>query len=168
MPALVGHLEDWLDEQSGYPRRTDVPTIKWIDAGSARALSGVLSSAHDTTPRGFYDANARTIWLINPWSPRHPFDVSVLLHELAYHRQAADGHWYCPGAQELPAYRLQKTWLAALGLELDVNWIAIALEFGLYSAGHSPRLRTAILKLVGMSRATDQVVEKPRIRFATT
>ena len=44
--------------------------------------------------------------------------------------QAVAGHWYCPGAQELSAYRTQQAWLAELGLELDVNWIAVVLESG--------------------------------------
>ncbi len=36
----------------------------------------------------------------------------------------------CPVAQELPAYRLQEAWFGELGLEPDVNWIAVTLEAG--------------------------------------
>lgn len=33
-------------------------------------------------------------------------------------------------AQELPAYRIQQAWLTAMGLDPDVNWVAVALQGG--------------------------------------
>ncbi len=127
-PGLVLDLEAWLDVHSAYSRHPDAPRIRWIDAKSAKAMSGSSSSLRSGTPRGLYDANTRTIWLVRPWSPRNPHDVSVLLHELVHHRQASAGHWYCAEAQELPAYKLQKKWLAARALEINVNWIAVVLD----------------------------------------
>ncbi|MDD9741923.1 MULTISPECIES: DUF6647 family protein [Marinovum] len=125
---LVAHLDDWLDRRSDLPRRAQPPAVRLVSAVRAAALDG-LSSRHAAL-RGLYDAEAQVIWLIRPWSPRDPFDVSTLLHELAHHRQAEARHWYCPGAQELPAYRLQQAWLNELGLEPEVNWIAVVLESG--------------------------------------
>jgi len=67
---------------------------------------------------------------VRPWSADEPFSVSVLLHELVHHRQAEDGHWYCSGAQELPAYKLQQAWLDRFGLKANINWVAVLLESG--------------------------------------
>lgn len=130
MPGLVGHLEDWLDDNTSLPRREEAATIRWMDAGPFLFPSDTVRVAHGSNPRGYYDADRMAIWLVRPWSPRNPQDVSVLLHELIHHRQAAAGHWYCPGAQELPAYRLQQAWLAEFGLTANVNWIAVVLESG--------------------------------------
>lgn len=57
-------------------------------------------------------------------------DVSVLLHELTHHRQATARHWYCPGQQELPAYRLQAAWLAEQDETIAINWIDATLAAG--------------------------------------
>ena len=79
--------------------------------------------------RGLYDPGTGTIALVRPWSPREAGDVSVLLHELVHHRQAALHH-YCPAAEEPLAYRLQEAWLAERGLPLDWPRLAIALAAG--------------------------------------
>lgn len=130
MGALVAHLEDWLDRNSDLPRRETGPQIRRISTARAASLaSGPLWSRSDTL-RGLYDPDRQVIWLVRPWDARNPFDVGTLLHELVHHRQAAHGHWYCPGAQELPAYRLQQAWLNEIGLEPDVNWIAVVIEAG--------------------------------------
>lgn len=127
--GLVENLDQWLDAHFSLPRNAGSPDIRWIDRHSAASLAGPQLQAHENL-RGLYDPDSQTIWLVQPWNARDPRDVSVLLHELIHHRQAVAGHWYCPAAQELPAYRTQQKWLAGLGLELDVNWIAIVLEAG--------------------------------------
>ena len=128
--ALVDHLEGWLDSETDLPRRDDPPVICLIGQSQAANLSARRASQHGGRARGFYDADTRTIYLVRPWDARNPYDVSVLLHELIHHRQAEAGHWYCPGAQELPAYRLQDTWLGQMHLQANVNWIAVVLEAG--------------------------------------
>ena len=79
--------------------------------------------------RAFYDGETQTITLVAPWNIRDPVDQSILLHELAHHRQATL-HWVCDGAQELPAYRLQATWANEKGVTVRINWIAAVLESG--------------------------------------
>jgi hypothetical protein len=127
-PELIDILNNWLDANSDLPRHEKALSVRRIDATSARGKSGSHYAPGDSSPRGLYDEEAQTIWLVHPWDQRDPYDVSVLLHELIHHRQAVAGHWYCAGAQELPAYRLQQVWLAELGLEPKVNWIAVVLE----------------------------------------
>ncbi|MDU8913640.1 DUF6647 family protein [Aestuariicoccus sp. MJ-SS9] len=130
LPALVAHLEDWLDANTDLPRRDSAPDIALIGAARAASMHTSRHASQEGHARGLYDEEAGAIYLVRPWDARNPYDVSVLLHELAHHRQAEAGHWYCPGAQELPAYRLQDEWLGALGLAADVNWVAVVLEAG--------------------------------------
>lgn len=130
MTDLVAHLDVWLDANTDLPRRDAAATIRMTSPTDALALAGVNSTINAETVRGFYDNMSTTIWLVYPWSPKDPRDVSVLLHELVHHRQAEAGHWYCPGAQELPAYKTQQAWLDELGFELNANWIAVVLEAG--------------------------------------
>lgn len=129
MPDLVEVLEAWLDGQVTYPRKSAPPRIVTVDAATAAALPGV-SARMGLRPRGLYDPDTATIYLIEPWRPDRARDVSVLLHELVHHRQAGARHWYCPGAQEPEAYDLQAAWLAERGYEIAVNRIAIVLEAG--------------------------------------
>lgn len=130
MQELVIHLEAWLDANTDLPRRAAPPLIRQTGYVHAAAMAEAHPMAGDPTLRGLYNPDTETIWLVRPWDPRNPYDVSTLLHELVHHRQAEAGHWYCPGAQELPAYRIQQAWLNALGLEPDVNWIAVVIESG--------------------------------------
>ena len=128
--ALVENLDDWIDVHSEYARHPDAPEIQWINRAQAARLQTTAQTAKLETTRGLYDPEAGTIYLVRPWDRRKPYDVSVLLHELIHHRQTKTGHWYCPGAQEQDAYKLQDAWLAQLGLRADVNWIAVILEAG--------------------------------------
>ena len=127
LPQLVASLEHWLDRNSDYPSRKAPPQIRMISLHDAYAVSG-QAAKEGVRPRGFYDTETATLYLVRPWSPRDVQDVSVLLHELAHHRQATAKHWYCPGAMELPAYQLQEAFLNAHGETGQINWVAAALE----------------------------------------
>lgn len=129
LDSVVGHLEEWLDQSAPWPAKPSRPVIRQISAAEAASLHTPLFSGSGK-PRGLYDPETSTIYLVRPWDQRDPRDVSVLLHELVHHRQHGAQHWYCPSAMELPAYRLQDEWLRQLGLEAEVNWIAVVLEGG--------------------------------------
>jgi len=126
---LVDTLDAWLDEESPYPARDAPPRIRIVSPYRIQILSTGHRRAGDRR-QGLYDPQTRTIYLARPWSPRDARDVSVLLHELTHHRQATARHWYCPGQQELPAYRLQAAWLSEQGQQIDINWIAATLAGG--------------------------------------
>lgn len=128
LPELVSRLDDWLDGRTDLPRRGATPMIRMVSAAEAAFLRGAHVRHHGGRTRGLYDPETAVIHLVRPWSARDPYDVSVLLHELVHHRQAVSGHWYCPGAQELPAYRLQRDWLGGMEMKPDVNWIAVVME----------------------------------------
>lgn len=128
LPALVEDLEGWLDQNSPWPRRDMPPAIRMLPPALAAGQYGTAGLAGGRL-RAFYDDRTQTITLVSPWNIRDMADQSVLLHELVHHRQARS-HWYCPGAQELPAYRLQDAWATEQGAAVDVNWIAAVLEAG--------------------------------------
>jgi len=129
MTTLVYSLDAWLDEQSPWPRRDIVPRVRLVNNWQAAARQGATGSFQHGSLRGLYDPDRSEILLVRPWDPRKAVDVAVLLHELTHHRQAPH-HWYCPAAQELPAYRLQEQWLSDHGHSLDVNWVAVVLDAG--------------------------------------
>jgi hypothetical protein len=129
LQELVSVLDAWLDEHAEWPQRDTAPRIRMVSEAEARARRGATGSVQRGQLRGLYDPEEAEILLVRPWNPRDVEDVSVLLHELVHHRQAPH-HWYCPAAQELPAYRLQDAWLAERGMRADVNWIAAVLDAG--------------------------------------
>lgn len=129
MSTLVATLEDWLDKRSDWPRRGTAPHVRFVSAWQAASRQGATASFQRGHLRGLYDPDRAEILLVRPWNPRAASDVAVLLHELVHHRQAPH-HWYCPAAQELPAYRLQEAWLLEQGAAVDVNWLAVVLDAG--------------------------------------
>ena len=125
--AWLGTLSGWLDGNAPYPRAASAPEILIVSAAEAARLHGAEDRHGGKRLRGLYDDATETIYLVAPWSPANPRDVSVLLHELVHHRQAQGGHWYCEQAQEWDAYTLQAEWLTEHGLEPGFYWPAIAL-----------------------------------------
>jgi hypothetical protein len=128
LPMLVEELEAWLDGNSPWPRRETPPAIRMLPQSLAAGQYGAAGFAGGRL-RAFYDDRTETITLVSPWNIRDPSDQSVLLHELVHLRQAPH-YWYCPGAQELPAYRLQDAWAGEQGAEVQINWMAAMLEAG--------------------------------------
>ena len=126
--GLAAIFEDWLDERAPWPRRSTLPEIRMISGERAASFGGLPGRGHGRN-RGLYDAETATIYLVEPWDRRDSQDASVLLHELVHHRQAPH-YWYCPAAQEMPAYCLQSEWLGARGLAPRVNWIGVVMEAG--------------------------------------
>ena len=128
LAELAEVLDTWLDGRTDLRRPARVPAIRIVAPDTAAAVRGMAGSGHGRT-RGLFDPETSTIYLVYPWDRRSPHDASVLLHELVHARQGA-GHYYCPGAKEADAYRLQDAWLRERGLRAKVNWIAVVLETG--------------------------------------
>jgi hypothetical protein len=128
MHQLVAGLDDWLDARTDWPTR-EAPRTRFVSQWEAAARRGATASYQRGRTRGLYDPEQSEILLVRPWNPGNAEDVSILLHELVHHRQAPH-HWYCPAAQELPAYRLQEAWLTEQGLAIEINWMAAVLDAG--------------------------------------
>ncbi len=125
---LMAVFNTWLDQNTDLQRPDANPEIKFVSASFAASLQGSSASSFGRT-RGLFDPVSFTIYLTLPWDKSDPHDTSVLLHELVHARQVGR-HYYCPGAQEEAAYRLQDDWLRERGLQAKVNWIAVVLESG--------------------------------------
>jgi hypothetical protein len=125
---LVVVFDTWLDQNTELQRSDANPEIRLISETFAASLQGSSASGFGRT-RGLFDPDTHTIYLILPWDQRNAHDASVLLHELVHARQVGR-HYYCPGAQEEAAYRLQDDWLQERGLGAIVNWIAVVMESG--------------------------------------
>ena len=134
---VVEALESWLDDNAPWPRRDTAPTIQVLPSSLVTAIHPTGARGFGAR-RGFYDADTATVTLSAPWDPDDPNDRSVLLHELAHHRQAPL-HWYCPAAQELPAYRLQAAWAAEHGAEPAIDWLRVVLQSGCTPRDIHPR-----------------------------
>ena len=81
-------------------------------------MTGASAGAGDVI--ALYDSSEHTILLPEHWTGATPAEVSVLVHELVHHMQAAAGRRYaCPGEREAPAYRAQADWLAQTGGSLE-------------------------------------------------
>lgn len=125
---LVAVFDTWLDQNTNLQSPDAIPEIRLVSASFAASLRGSSASNFGRT-RGLFDPDSFTIYLILPWNRKSPHDASVLLHELVHARQFGR-YYYCPGAQEEAAYRLQDDWLRERGLQAKVNWIAVVLESG--------------------------------------
>ena len=125
---LVAVFDTWLDQSTDLQRPEASPEIKLVSGSFAASLQGSSASAFGRT-RGLFDPDTHTIFLILPWDRKNPHDASVLLHELVHARQVGR-YYYCPGAMEVAAYRLQDEWLRKRSLQAKVNWIAVVLESG--------------------------------------
>jgi hypothetical protein len=137
LDAAVARLEAWLDANSPYRARDVAPAIEIVAPEVAASRIGQRHGSGGIL-RGLYDPDTRIISLVAPWSADSDADLSVLLHELAHHRQQTARHWYCAGAQELPAYRLQAAWLRDHGAEIEINWMAAVLQSGCGRRDHHP------------------------------
>jgi len=125
---LVDIFDTWHEQNTDFRRPEASPTIEFITASVAASNQGSAASSFGKL-RGLFDPNTSTIYMIHPWDWKNPDDASVFLHELVHARQTSH-HYYCPGAQEEAAYRLQDNWLRERGLEANVNWIAVVLKSG--------------------------------------
>lgn len=131
-------LDRWIDDFSDYPPpdRT-LSRIVLVPPGNM-GLIGAAARHFDGRTRGAYDPSTATVYLQRPWSAKDVHDRGVLLHELVHHRQVGARHWYCPGAMEWDAYKLQETFLAQGGEEARINWIAVVMESSCSPRDHHP------------------------------
>lgn len=139
--AILDIREDlglWLDAYTDLPR-AEVPLarIELVEPASSVLYEGRMTRLDDTV-RGLYDEESATIYLVRPWFGDRASDRSVLLHEMAHHRQAHQKHWYCPEAMEWGAYLVQEDYLAAHGETGNFNWGWIVLASSCAPRDHHP------------------------------
>ncbi len=138
MNALLTAMALWLSANFGLPAH-DPPNVRFADrteillfryrAFTPERRREVLANFAAAPERqgnvvAVYDEANRTVLLPTGWSGGTPAELSVLLHEMVHHLQAAAGLRYeCPAAREKLAYAAQEKWLGLFNLTL-------ASEFG--------------------------------------
>lgn len=125
MEKLILALMAWASAHTGLPVPTTTPTIIAADRCEIERLyfddpnrecSDVMSIV------AVYDHRIEAMFLPDTWAPDQLYDISVLLHELVHHMQAAAGITAetvgCVGAEiEKPAYDAQIAFLRAAGVK---------------------------------------------------
>ncbi len=140
MSALLTAMALWLSANFGLPPPRDVPSVRFVDPTEIlvfryraftpekrREVIANFAAAPDQKRNvvAVYDEANHTVLLPVGWSGGTPAELSVLLHEMVHHLQAAAGLRYeCPPAREKMAYAAQEKWLGLFNLTL-------ASEFGL-------------------------------------
>ena len=121
---LMLAIAAWVSEATDLPLPQTRPELRF----AAPEEMGHLMRAAAVSPTGdgiaeivaFYDTPARTIYLPSGWSGATPGELSVLVHELVHHAQAAAGRRFaCPAERERQAYDAQARWLALFGSDLS-------------------------------------------------
>lgn len=120
-PALLETISLWLSSNYDLPLAADMPAL-----ASLRAAELVVRryGPEAIYPEGgvvaLYDDAEGMIFVSDEWSGNTPGDLSILVHELVHHMQAAaDQRFACPGEREVLAYRAQNDWLGLFGDSLE-------------------------------------------------
>ncbi len=134
MNELMTVIVTWLSYSVGLPVNYTHPAVvivphenmveTWArERGNAVSQEGFLSaeeSLHELELYGFYADLTQTIYLDEQWSVSSMADVSLLVHEMAHHLQAASTITYaCAAEREQVAYKAQSIWLENIGLDLN-------------------------------------------------
>jgi hypothetical protein len=126
-PDLVEELLGWIGAASGYDISSslaDPPEILFCAEGDVLHYPGG-DTLIEPNERGLYDFEDRIIYLVAPWRPDDPRQVSVLLHELVHDVQFRNRGFECPNASEWEAYELQEAWLAERGIHAEIDWLQV-------------------------------------------
>ena len=134
--ALMTAIAEWLTQEFGLPRATDLPRIAFatpselvrkryrlVRLDAARASFDVPAPSTMARTVAFYDDADMTIYLREDWHGDNAVDVSVVVHEMVHHLQNA-GHlrFACARAREATAYEAQEKWLQLHGRSLRADF----------------------------------------------
>jgi hypothetical protein len=120
-PTLLETMSLWLVSNYDLPIVAVMPTLVSLPAAELVIrrygpeanfpVGGVVA---------LYDDAEGTIFLSEYWTGNTVGDLSVLVHELVHHMQAAAGlRFACAGEREVLAYRAQDDWLGLFGSSLE-------------------------------------------------
>lgn len=121
LAGLAASVTDWTAAASGLPKPAALPVVMRVSRSEMAALRygsrvGVAGLARVVA---LYDRRGGRILLAEDWTGATPEEVSVLVHELVHHLEAAAGIVpACPAAGEARAYATQAAWLAGFGRDL--------------------------------------------------
>ncbi|HUG60615.1 MAG TPA: DUF6647 family protein [Methylomirabilota bacterium] len=123
--ALVIAISAWLASEFGTTVAERMPTVAFSSPDDLIALrygSLAMDLSPDRKPDvlALYDDRRRVVHLSSAWTGRTPADLSILVHELVHHAQAAaDERFACPEEREKAAFEAQQRWLTLFGADLE-------------------------------------------------
>jgi hypothetical protein len=120
-PSLLEAMSLWLAANFDLPYTADMPTLAGLPAAE---LIARRYGPEAIFPAGgviaLYDEAETTIFVTENWTGRTVADLSILVHELVHHMQAAaDMRFACAGEREMLAYQAQGAWLGLFGESLE-------------------------------------------------
>ncbi len=120
-PLLLDAIVLWLASNFDLPAPMRIPALISIpDADLVAMRYGPDTTVEPGLVVALYDDASGTIYLSDSWTGQTPADLSVLVHEMVHHLQAAaDMRFACPAAREALAYRAQDAWLGLFGESLE-------------------------------------------------
>lgn len=120
-PSLLEAIELWLVANFALAPAAAPPSLASLDAQLLVEMRyGPGSPVAPGEVVAVYDHAANTIYVTEGWTGRSPADLSVLVHEMVHHLQAASGmRFACPAEREALAYEAQDAWLRLFGMELE-------------------------------------------------
>jgi hypothetical protein len=120
-PGLLETMALWLTINFDLPFTTDVPALVSVPAAALISRRyGTEAIVPDGAVVALYDDAEATIFVTEDWTGRTVADLSVLVHELVHHMQAAGGmRFACAGEREVVAYQAQDAWLGIFGKSLE-------------------------------------------------
>jgi hypothetical protein len=118
-PPLLETIMLWLAVNFDLPTKVEPPALVSL---TDTELVAMRYGPTATVPPGLVVAvyDDETIYLSEAWTGHTPADLSVLVHEMVHHLQAAaDMRFACPAEREVLAYNAQNAWLALFGESLE-------------------------------------------------
>lgn len=118
-PPLLDAIMLWLAVNFDLPTAVEPPALVSVtDAELVTMRYGSKAKVPPGLVVAVYDD--QTIYLSEAWTGHTPADLSVLVHEMVHHLQAAaDMRFACPAEREVLAYHAQDAWLALFGESLE-------------------------------------------------
>jgi len=118
-------IMQWVSEYLRISGNYDLPCIEFARTGSIATLRS--RNAHSKRrDMGAYDDTVNTIYVPEGWIGKTPTEVSILIHQMAYHVQNVAGLRYeCSWERERLAYAAQESWLRLHDSNL---WKAFAID----------------------------------------
>lgn len=133
MQALLTAMVTFLSINYGLPATyDDLPDVRFApsmeiaflhyEAFTPETQRQVVTATEAASARkvvSVYDGRRHTILLREGWKGRTPAELSMLVHEMVHHLQAAAGVRYaCAEEREALAYEAQEKWLELFGTSL--------------------------------------------------
>jgi hypothetical protein len=120
-PALLETMTLWLAANYDLPVVAAMPSLVSLPAIElATRRYGPEAIVPDGGVVALYDDSEGTIFLSEEWTGKTVGDLSVLVHELVHHMQAAAGmRFACAGEREVVAYNAQDAWLGLFDESLE-------------------------------------------------